>query len=569
MKTKNLTFLLILISTSIFGQIPEDDISIEDKSFNDYSQNNKNIPVIKGKILNLSENKIDEIKINYSIVTPFNELQINKNIKPYPDGTFELELDNAFPYQQIWLSVGNGFYAGIYANKDLYIELDAEKIKSKNGLQFNGDGVKYLGTDGELTSYLNNHILFKRKEQLDISKAISGLTIDRKMDYNDFIVKYDSLYTILHELDSEFIKQNPSDYSWLIINERQSEYFSNLCVKHWGKEMSPELFEKIKNHKVYLTSNNGMLFNNYLYNYISLNASKGQKIDYSSYKSFSKLGKSEKAVLDTIILIEKNISSNQTYDTTKYLSLVKRASVFLSDTLIVMRTSQIINQLDSLFPQSKSDLLKLHISSKDPNEQKIMMEATLPNVETDWCKRIIQEQYENSLLKHTSIKKILSESKTFNADVQLGQPIAEMPFGAKLYKIDSMDYETFIANLKTVNKDKALIIDFWATWCSPCLQEMPYSKKLQDEAKDLPVVFVYLCTSSSSDIEKWKSKIAEFEIGGTHIFVEQDIENKLMTLFSVSGFPSYVFIDKKGDYKAGAIIRMSDLDKNKLTELTD
>ena len=96
---------------------------------------------------------------------------------------------------------------------------------------------------------------------------------------------------------------------------------------------------------------------------------------------------------------------------------------------------------------------------------------------------------------------------------------------------------------------------------------MPYSKQLHDDTKDLPVEFVYLCTSSNSSIEKWKTKIAELGIGGIHIFVEQNIENELMNLFSVSGFPSYVLIDSKGEYKPGAISRMSHLDKDKLSEL--
>jgi thiol-disulfide isomerase/thioredoxin len=569
MKTKTMTLFLIFITSSILGQIPKNAISIEDKNFNDYFQNDKNIPVVKGKILNLSENEIKNNKITYSIVTPFNEFQIEKNCEPNIDGSFELELDYAFPYQQIWLSVGNIFYAGIYSNKELFIELDAEKIKPQVKLSFNGDGVKYLGIDGELNLYLNNHVLFKRNEQLDIDRSLSQLKADRNIDYKEFITKYDSLYVLLNKLDGEYLKLNPSSFSWIIINERKSDYYADLCVKHWGKEMSLELFERIKNHKTYLTSNNGMLLYKYLFDYITINAIKNQKSDYKTYKSYSKLEQSDKALLDSIILIEENISQNRVYDTTKYLSLIKSANDFLHDTLITDRTLKITNLIDSIFTKSKSDLLKLHLSIKDPNDQKLMLEAALNNIKTNWCKSIILEQYDKSLLKLTSIEKVLNDSKPFISNNQLGEPIAEMSFGAKLYKVDTMDYKTLLANLKSSYQNKALIIDFWATWCSPCLSEMPYSKKLHDEAKDLPVEFIYLCTSRNSDIEKWKSKIAEFEIGGVHIFVDQDIESKLMNLFSAGGFPSYVFIDKKGDYKAGAISRMSNIDKSKLIELIE
>ena len=168
-----------------------------------------------------------------------------------------------------------------------------------------------------------------------------------------------------------------------------------------------------------------------------------------------------------------------------------------------------------------------------------------------------------------TIKNVLKDSKPLISENQLGEPISELPSGAKLYKVDTMKPETLLSNLKKSFENKALIIDFWATWCSPCLKEMPYSKKLHEATKDLPVEFIYLCTSSSSSIEKWKAKVAELNIGGIHIFVEENIENELMNLFSVSGFPSYVFINKNGEYKPGAISRMSMLNDKKLTELIE
>jgi len=567
MKTTNLTFLLILISTISFCQIPDRIISIEDKEFNDYFLDKKNIPIVKGKVLNLPEQHIDKVKISYSIVTPFEQRQIKKSCSLNPDGTFELELDYAFPYQQIWISAGRLFYAGIYANSDLFIELDAEILISKKGVKYNGPGIKYLGSDGELNNYMNNHVLFKRKKQLELSKAISKVKRDRKMDYDIFISKYDSLYSILHELDKEFIAQNPSDFSWILINERQSDYYADLCVKHWGQEMSPELFEKVKSHKSYLASNNGMGFYNYLFMYLKISSSKGHKRDYNAFKSYSALTPENISVLDSIVLIDKVVTNSEPYDKTKYLSLIKRANIFLHDTLVAERTLQTINHLDTEFEQSKSDFLKIKITSKDPKDKNIQMATVLKNTQTDWCKTVIQKQYDESLAKLESINKVLEEAKPFESNNQFGKPIAEMPFGAKMFKVDSLGSKQLLANLKSFFEGKALVIDFWATWCSPCLQEMPHSKKLHDDVKGLPVEFIYLCTSRSSNIDQWKSKIAEFEISGTHIFVDENIENELMSLFSVSGFPSYVLIDTKGDYKPGAIKRMSHLNKEKLAEL--
>lgn len=63
--------------------------------------------------------------------------------------------------------------------------------------------------------------------------------------------------------------------------------------------------------------------------------------------------------------------------------------------------------------------------------------------------------------------------------------------------------------------------------------------------------------------------VAELGVAGTHIFVEQSIENELMNLFSVSTFPSYVFINTNGEYQPGAIKRMSLLSKKELKDLIE
>lgn len=567
MKNLTLTLILILSSIAAFCQEQNNTISIEDYDFNSYYMDKTNIPVVKGRVLNVQPKNINKARIKYTLVTPFKKTQVKKSCKLNPDGTFELELDNAFPYQQIWISAGRLFYAGIYASKDLFIELDAQTLIKEKGVKYNGPGIKYKGTDGALNTYMNNHLLFKRKEQLELSKAISLIKRNNKLDYDAFIVKYDSLYTMLTNIDKDFMKQNPSDFSWIINNERQSDYYAGLCVMHWGKVMNPELFEKVKKHKSYLNSNNGARFYNYLYTYLSINASKGKNKGIDSYRAYSKLKSNDVKVLDSTIQMEKNISQLKSFDTIKFKSLLKQVNLMLHDTLIIEKTLHKITLLDSIFEKPKADFLKIRITSKDPIEQKLITETVLDNIDTEWCKIVFQKQYDENLEKLTTINKVLQNSKTLTTQNEFGEPIAEFPSGAKLYKVNNMKPEALLSNLKKSFENKALILDFWATWCAPCIQEMPYSKKLHNDTKDLPVEFVYLCTSSKSSIEKWKAKIAELGIGGTHIFVEQNIENELMNLFSVSGFPSYVFINNKGEYKPGAISRMSHLDKNKLTEL--
>ena len=515
MKATLLTLLFIAIAYCSIAQIPINAISIEDEAFNDYFLNENNIPIVKGKIINLEKNNKKKFKVSYSIVTPFEQLQIKKESELNSDGSFELKIDNAFPYQQIWINIEDLFYTGVYANTDLFIKLDAAILKNKT--YFNGPGIKYMGQDGLLNEYINNNRLFKPDEKSKIDSQIQN-NIEAIMSSNDdFIKKNDSLYTLLANIDKEYIKKNPSKFSWIIENNQETERVSALCLAHWGKNMPDQLLEKVKLHKPYLTSNEGILFYKYFFTYLS-NAA-----------------------------IRKLLAEKVPYE-------------------ILPVTIQIIDLLDSLFEPSKSDFFKIQISSKDPNEKKLKKETVLPHIKTMWCKKIMQDQYLESVEKLATINKILSESKAVDSPNQLGQPVAEFPFGAKLYKIDSVNPDSLLSNLKKSFIGKALLIDFWATWCGPCISEFPYSKKLNDQSKDLPVEFVYLCTSQGSSLEKWKSKIAEYKLNGTHIYLEESIENSLMNLFSSSGFPSYVLIDKNGEYRPGVAKRPSEMDRDKLTE---
>jgi thiol-disulfide isomerase/thioredoxin len=483
------------------------------------------------------------------------------------DGTFEVQLDYSFPYQQIWIHVGDLFYTGVYVNKDLLIELDANKIKPQKEVMFNGEGVKYLGTDGDLNTFINNHILFQRDKQLDLDSKLQRLRIDQKLTYEVFLTKYDSLYAQVFAIDSIFLQENPSKYGWIIKNERRSKYLANLCTKGWGKEMNPILWDKIKKHKSYFVSNEGMLFYKYILIYVDILVQNRTNIKWSGFSKYSQIDNIGKQLVDSITFIEKLQNKHEPFDTINFKRLTKKAYIYFSDSLTTLQTLNTVQFLDSIFPKYKSDFLKIKLGDKDPHNQKLMYDLLLTNVSTGWCREVIEKENKATLEKINTIDDILKNSKPFISKTAIGKPIAELSFGAKLFVVDSLKASDFLANLKESFKNKALIIDFWATWCSPCLQEMPYSKKLHEDIKELPVEFVYLCTSRNSNIDKWKAKIAEFEVSGSHFFVNETIESELMSLFSASGFPSFVFIDKNGNYKPGAINRMSDTDKNKVEEL--
>ena len=98
-------------------------------------------------------------------------------------------------------------------------------------------------------------------------------------------------------------------------------------------------------------------------------------------------------------------------------------------------------------------------------------------------------------------------------------------------------------------KGKVVYLDFWASWCGPCIQQMPYAKELKkrmDGQSDL----VFLYVSVDSDETAWRNAVKQHEIEGINLHAGTDGASKA---FNVSGIPAFFLIGRDGkiiDHKA-------------------
>lgn len=100
-------------------------------------------------------------------------------------------------------------------------------------------------------------------------------------------------------------------------------------------------------------------------------------------------------------------------------------------------------------------------------------------------------------------------------------------------------------------KGKVVYIDFYATWCGPCRQEVPYAKQLHEEFKNEEVVFLNLCAKSKQ--EDWNNFLKQYGIEGENYLLNNEEFYLLSEIYEVQGFPTYILIDKEGnviDYNA-------------------
>lgn len=99
-------------------------------------------------------------------------------------------------------------------------------------------------------------------------------------------------------------------------------------------------------------------------------------------------------------------------------------------------------------------------------------------------------------------------------------------------------------SLNDFRNKKYILIDFWASWCGPCREELPYIKDLYKKYNQKG--FEIISVSRDVDLTKWKSAISKegIEIWRQISIVENDssIEKK----YFVFGIPHKVLIDRNG-----------------------
>ncbi len=88
---------------------------------------------------------------------------------------------------------------------------------------------------------------------------------------------------------------------------------------------------------------------------------------------------------------------------------------------------------------------------------------------------------------------------------------------------------------------RVVLIDFWATWCGPCNEELPHIKKIAKEFAGQPLVIISV--SWDNDETKWKNFVNKNEMTWVQY---RDADHELSKRFDINAIPHYFTIDSDG-----------------------
>lgn len=230
------------------------------------------------------------------------------------------------------------------------------------------------------------------------------------------------------------------------------------------------------------------------------------------------------------------IFTNKAFNSRAYQDFMQRFIEFYADTsgteTGLRKLTSIINFIDSKFDKPhqewlKTGFLKSYSKRIKPRET-VAFYALVDKVEAD--------------LSNEAYKRLCKKIMTF-----INRRPVSIPDEVLNYKLlTTNNHEISLQQILDANKGKIIYVDFWATWCGPCIEMLPYSKKLKSTPTGKDIEIVYISLDYTTDA--WQKGLKKYELLAEQNFLLNKVgePSLIEKYFNVDSIPRYLILDKEG-----------------------
>lgn len=188
-------------------------------------------------------------------------------------------------------------------------------------------------------------------------------------------------------------------------------------------------------------------------------------------------------------------------------------------------------------------------------------------------KKLIQYQTMNAMLSQPNFFSIANRLKyltRFRNDFQDSAMVQNLiaRYDIKFEIEDEVMLEGTNGEIISLNelvashKGNVIYVDFWASWCGPCIREMPNSKKLQSDMEGRKITYLYI--SSDRKGKPWKASMKKHQLDqGLHYRITNANTSKGLEDMRIMFIPRYMIYDTNGKLVNEDAPRPGEIDKLK------
>ncbi|HAO49166.1 MAG TPA: hypothetical protein DCR35_07605 [Runella sp.] len=110
---------------------------------------------------------------------------------------------------------------------------------------------------------------------------------------------------------------------------------------------------------------------------------------------------------------------------------------------------------------------------------------------------------------------------------------------------DASNNDITLSAIIEANKNKVIVVDFWATWCGACIEAFPALSTVQQQTENSEVVYMFV--SFDRKYEDWVRGKSRWPKSNLHYFLPEGFNSLLCRNLYFTGIPRTIIINKKGN----------------------